>query len=218
MFSWSTLFQSVLISLISSDKQPCQHLKQPAKLWDCTRVYFLPSAGETLLLHLLHALPAVVPPDRGSADPKWVKTGDRAPVFCDSAKHTLLTRKHKMFKNNVEEPNPSCSAEAESEVGREQIPLGTTRWRSGTDTSAVTSTCWLNTTSCTVVQQIWLTVGGSDTNTRRLLSASCSTWRTSISGKWGGGTLTYVRRPVKTHGRVKCAHASRLPRSHVLPY
>lgn len=45
------------------------------------------------------------------------------------------------------------------------LSVGTTRWRSGTNTSAVTSTCWLNTTSCTVVQQIWLNVGGSYTNT-----------------------------------------------------
>lgn len=45
------------------------------------------------------------------------------------------------------------------------LSVGTTRWRSGTNTSAVTSTCWLNTTSCTVVQLIWLTVGGSYTNT-----------------------------------------------------
>lgn len=198
---------------MSSEKQPCQHLKQPAEFWDYTHVYFLPSAGETLLLHLLHALPAVVPPKRGSdIDPKRVKKRDSASDLCDSAKHALLTRRHTMFKNNVEETNPSCSAEAESEVGSDRVPLGTTRWRSGTDTRAVTSTCWLNTTSWTAVQQIWLPVGGSYTNTCRSLSASCSTWWRSISGKWGGGTLTCVRRPVKTHGRL------RLPHSHVLPY
>lgn len=45
------------------------------------------------------------------------------------------------------------------------LSVGATRWRPGTNTSAATSTCWLNTTSCTVVQQIWLTVGGSYTNT-----------------------------------------------------
>lgn len=64
--------------------------------------------------------------------------GDRAPDSRDSAKRT---KKHMPFKNMVEEPDPICSAEAESDVVSDQPPLGTTRWRSGTDTRAVTSTC-----------------------------------------------------------------------------
>lgn len=40
----------------------------------------------------------------------------------------------------------------------------------------------------------------------RFLSASCSTWCRSISGKWGRETLTYVRCPVKAHCRLTFLH------------
>lgn len=56
-------------------------------------------------------------------------------------------------------------------------------WRSATNTAAMTSVCWLYT--CSVGQHIWLTFGGSYTNTRRLLRASCFTWWISICRKWG---------------------------------
>lgn len=64
-------------------------------------------------------------------------------------------------------PNPICKSRGRIRCSDTLVlfSVGPSRWRSGSNTSAVTSTCWLNTASYAVVQQIWLTVGGSYTNT-----------------------------------------------------
>lgn len=84
----------------------------------------------------------------------------------------LLNEKRMTCKNNVFSMWRGCNGAKSNLLHRggircsERLPWlrnSSARWRSGTNTGAVTSTCWLNTTTCTVVQNIWLSSGDSYT-------------------------------------------------------
>jgi len=71
--------------------------------------------------------------------------------------HDVHTGVFSMWRDcNKANSNLECWDRIRYSERLEWLRDNTARWRSGTNTSAVTSACWLNTTICTVVQCIWL--------------------------------------------------------------
>lgn len=163
------LFRSISIT----NQQPCQHLQRAANQYVSTDVCAFCHLLATHCCYTPHLDSAVgttqVQIVLVDTDPKSAHGRNIQQNTCfSSAKQTPLNEKH-MTCRNSERGEAKSNLERWDRIRCSErlacLSVGTTRWRSATDTSAATSTCWLNTTSCTVAQQILLAVGGSYTNT-----------------------------------------------------
>lgn len=195
-FSWSNPSPSILIHAITTNQQPCQQLHGATNSCVlCAICWWDPAVTHS----------AAVPPRLGSGHIPRRHTCHNsyfAWFLLNLPNKRHLTRNAWRAKTMCSQcgqvaakPNPIWSAVIESDAARDWLCGGTTRWRSGTNTSAVTSACWLNTTSCTVVQYSWLTAGWSYTNTR----ADCY----RPPALHGGDRL--AGNEAKRHGRTLCA-------------